>query len=68
MEFVQKEVFVFCELNNILHQTSRLCTSQQNGVAEHKHRHLLNVARTLMTQTNVPNFFGGCYSYYLSSY
>ncbi|KAK4395806.1 Retrovirus-related Pol polyprotein from transposon RE2 [Sesamum angolense] len=46
LEFVQKSVSDFCNSKGILHQTSCPYTSQQNGVAERKHRHLLDVART----------------------
>ncbi|KAK4403247.1 Retrovirus-related Pol polyprotein from transposon RE2 [Sesamum angolense] len=47
-----------CELG-ILHQTSCPYTSQQNGVAERKHRHLLDVARTIMTHMHVPKSYWG---------
>jgi transposase InsO family protein len=38
----------FCVDRCIIHQTSCPHTSQQNGVAERKYRHLLDVARTLL--------------------
>jgi len=40
--------------HGILHQTSCPYTPQQNGVAERKNRHLMEVARSMMFQTNVP--------------
>ncbi|CAH9098391.1 unnamed protein product [Cuscuta epithymum] len=45
--------------HGILHQTSCPHTSQQNGVAERKNRHLMEVARTMMFQSNVPKRFWG---------
>ena len=49
----------FYKLNRIIHQTSCVNTPQQNGVAERKHRHLLNVARGLLFQANLPKRFWG---------
>jgi transposase InsO family protein len=38
----------------IIHQTSCVHTPQQNGVAEHKNRHLLDVMRCLLIHMHVP--------------
>ncbi|WZZ27559.1 hypothetical protein YC2023_010960 [Brassica napus] len=43
--------------HGVLHQTSCPYTPQQNGVAERKNRHLMEVARSLMLQANVPKKF-----------
>ena len=43
----------------IVHQSSCVNTPQQNGIAERKNRHLLDVARSLMFSTNVPKCFWG---------
>ncbi|KAL0745399.1 hypothetical protein Bca101_102106 [Brassica carinata] len=40
--------------HGILHQTSCPYTPQQNGVAERKNRHLMEVARSMMFHTSVP--------------
>ncbi|XP_028086199.1 uncharacterized protein LOC114287116 [Camellia sinensis] len=50
-EFLAKE--------GIVHLSSCVDTPQQNGIAERKNRHLLDVARSLMFSTNVPQFFWG---------
>ena len=47
----------FCVDHGILHQTSCAHTSPQNGVAERKHRHVLDVARTLLFNMHVPHHF-----------
>ncbi|KAL0318213.1 UNVERIFIED_CONTAM: Retrovirus-related Pol polyprotein from transposon RE1 [Sesamum calycinum] len=59
LEFAQKSVSDFCNSKGILHQTSCPYTSQQNGVAERKHRHLLDVARTIITHMHVPKSYWG---------
>ncbi|KAG7583644.1 Retrotransposon gag domain [Arabidopsis suecica] len=43
--------------HGIIHQTSCPYTPQQNGVAERKNRHLMEVARSMMFHTNVPKRF-----------
>ena len=50
-EFLAKE--------GIVHLSSCVDTPQQNGIAERKNRHLLEVARSLMFSTNVPKLFWG---------
>ncbi|XP_010451299.1 PREDICTED: uncharacterized protein LOC104733420 [Camelina sativa] len=45
--------------HGILQQTSCPYTPQQNGVAERKNRHLMEVARSMMFHTNVTKRFWG---------
>ena len=56
LEYMKTDFSHFCSANGIIHQTSCAHTPQQNGVAERKNRHLLDVARTIMIQMNVPKY------------
>ena len=49
--------YLLCE--GIIHQSSCVDTPQQNGIAERKNRHILEVARSLLFSTNMPKKFWG---------
>ena len=57
LDYIQTFVELVCVDSGIIHQTSCNHTSQQNGVAECKHRYLLDVAHTLLFQMQVPKQF-----------
>ena len=58
-EYMNKNFDAYLESNGIIHQTSCPYTSAQNGVAERKNRHLLEVARSLMFTMNLPKPYWG---------
>ena len=58
-EYLNGDFDSFLASRGIIHQTTCVNTAQQNGVAERKNRHLLEVARSLMFKMNVPKFLWG---------
>ena len=58
-EYLKKGFNAYFQQNAIIHQTSCVTTPQQNDIAEHKNRHLLEVARSLCFAMHVPKHFWG---------
>jgi len=61
LESKDRTAIQFYAEKGILHQTSCVDTPQQSGIVERKHKHLLEVARALMFQANLPLKFGRKY-------
>ncbi|KAE8667521.1 Protein QUIRKY [Hibiscus syriacus] len=60
-EFFNSECSPLFASLGIIHQSTCVCTPQQNRVAERKHRHLLEVAQALRFQSRVPfKLWGEC--------
>uniref|UniRef100_A0A8R7V940 Integrase catalytic domain-containing protein n=1 Tax=Triticum urartu TaxID=4572 RepID=A0A8R7V940_TRIUA len=55
-EYVNKEFDEYLSSFGIIHQTTCPGTSEQNGLAERKNRHLLEITRCIMMAMNVPKF------------
>ena len=53
-EFVNQDVKPFLSLHGIIHQTTCTSTSQQNGVAERKNRHLLDIVCVSLFGAYIP--------------
>ncbi|GAU49938.1 hypothetical protein TSUD_290950 [Trifolium subterraneum] len=54
LEFMMHD---FYSSKGIIHQTSCVESPQQNGRVKRKHQHLLNIARTLLYQSNLPKTY-----------
>ncbi|KAJ0518591.1 putative RNA-directed DNA polymerase [Helianthus annuus] len=60
-EFTSNDMTNFYNDRGILLETTCPHTPQQNGVAERKHRHILETARSLRFEANLPKrFWGEC--------
>lgn len=60
-EFVNTECSNLFDSYGIIHQRTYAYTPQQNGVAERKHRHILEMASGIRFQGNIPlKFWGHC--------
>ena len=53
-EFTSTDFTQFCHDKGILHHLSCPHTPQQNGVAERKHRHLIQCALALLSESHLP--------------
>lgn len=53
-EFISEEFNTFCEINGIRRKLSSPRIPQQNGVAERKNRTVVEMARSMMTATDIP--------------
>ncbi|PRQ55598.1 putative RNA-directed DNA polymerase [Rosa chinensis] len=58
-EFTSNSFKLYLTQHGIQHQLSCPHTPQQNGVVERKHRHIIEMARTILAQSQLP------YSYWL---
>jgi hypothetical protein len=56
-EYLNKCLHNFFTENGIIHETSCVGTPQQNGVAERKNRHLLEITPALLVKNKVPHIF-----------
>ena len=58
-EYFSKSLQNFFAEKGVIHQSSCIDTPAQNGIAERKNRHLLEVTRTLMFSTKIPKYLWG---------
>ena len=58
-EYFKSHLESYLSHHGIIHTSSCVDTPQQNGVAERKNRHFLEVARALLFTSNMPKYFWG---------
>ncbi|KAI5316883.1 hypothetical protein L3X38_036590 [Prunus dulcis] len=58
-EYVNHDLHTFLSQHGIVHQTTCAYTPQQNGVAERKNHHLLEVIRASLFEARMPHHFWG---------
>jgi len=56
---VNQNLSKFLKEYGVVHELTCVDTPQQNGVAERKNRHLLEVTRVLLFQMSVPKSYWG---------
>ena len=53
-EYINHQFQKYFQQHGLQHETSCSYTPQQNGVSERKNRHILEIARALLTEARVP--------------
>ena len=53
-EYTNNEFCNFCSYSGSIHQFTCPHTSQQNSISEHKHRHIVDMTLTLISQSSLP--------------
>ncbi|CAH9070987.1 unnamed protein product [Cuscuta europaea] len=59
LEYFSKKLNTFFAEKGIIHQSSCVNTPAQNGIAERKNRHLLEVTRAIMFSAKIPKYLWG---------
>jgi hypothetical protein len=58
-EYTSNKFYQLFALDGTIHQTSCTDTHEQNYVAEKKHRHIVETARSLLLSASIPSEFWG---------
>ena len=66
-EYMSNQFKSFCLDHGIQHQLSCLYTPQQNGVAERKHKHIVESGLSMLYQSNFPSSYS-CYAFSIAIY